>query len=73
MDLTPLNKTIEINKYALEANSVRKRLSPDGAQTHTSHSSGNHPNHLDHQHFMLFPCLNSPLSTYWSDQIKLYH
>ena len=58
--------TCEINKYSLEVNNARKRVAPGGAQTHTSCCLGEHPNHLDHQHYMLFPCFSSSLRAYWS-------
>ena len=56
-----------LNRYVSEINNnllfwskyTRKRVVPGGAQSHTSHSLGEHPNHLDHQHYMLFPCLGS--------------
>ena len=46
---------------------TRKRVAQGRAQTCTSHGLGECPNHLDHQHYMLFPCLSSLLRAYWSD------
>ena len=39
-----------------------KRVVLGGAWTHTFHSLGECPNHLDHQHYMLLTVLNSPLT-----------
>ena len=56
------------NKFLL--NNLRqtseKNVALGGAQMHTSHSLGNHPNHLDHWLHMLLTVLNSPLRAYWS-------
>ena len=43
-----------------------KNIALGGTQTLTSHSLGKHPNHLNHQLYMLLTVLNSSLSAYWS-------
>ena len=41
-----------------------KRVASSRAQSCSSHSLGEHPNDLDHLHYMLCPCLNSSLRAY---------
>ena len=49
-----------------KADKCEKNVALGGAQTHTSHSLERHPNHLDHQLYMLLSVFNSQLRAYWS-------
>ena len=54
----------EINFLFEQSYMQGKRIAPSRTQTCTSHSLDKHPNHLDHLHYTLYPCLNSSLRVY---------
>ena len=55
----------EIKFFLFEQSYARKRVVLSRAQTCSSYNLGECPNHLDHLHYMLCPCLNSSLRAYY--------